>query len=106
MDGFIPLCWDVDEGEVWMEISRFDEELLHYTSLPAGLGQDDLGLNRGDLGPAHVVVFRRVGPRVLMEEPNPRSRPTRCLAPSSPPASAGSAASARVAWASSTRRST
>ena len=74
MDGFIPLFWDVDEGEVWMEISRFEEELLHYTSLPAGLGQNDLGLNRGDLGPAHVVVFRRVGPRVLMEEPNQRYR--------------------------------
>ncbi len=74
MDGFIPLFWDADEGKMWMEIGRFEEELLHYTSLPAGLGQNDLGLNRGDLGPQHVVVFRRVGPRVLMEEPNQRFR--------------------------------
>lgn len=74
MDGFIPLFWDANKGKMWMEIGRFDEDLLHYTSLPAGLGQNDIGLNRGDLGPQHVVVFRRVGPRVLMEEPNQRFR--------------------------------
>lgn len=74
MDGFVPLFWDDDAGKMWMEISRFEEDLLHYTSLPAGLGQNDIGLNRGDLGPQHVVVFRRVGPRVLMEEPNQRFR--------------------------------
>ena len=74
MDGFVPLFWDADKGKMWMEIGRFDEELLHYTSLPAGLGQNDIGLNRGDLGPQHVVVFRRIGPRVLMEEPNQRFR--------------------------------
>jgi hypothetical protein len=70
IDGFIPVYWDEASGDIWLEISRFDEEILHYTSLPAGLGQNDIGLNRGDLGPSQVVVFRRVGPTVLMEEPN------------------------------------
>ena len=70
IDGFLPLYWDASEGTLWMEVGRWDEELLHYTSLPAGLGQNDIGLNRGDLSSEHVVVFRRVGPRVLMEEPN------------------------------------
>lgn len=69
-DGFLPLYWNEEDGKIWLEIDRLDEELLHYTSLPAGLGQNDIGLNRGDLGPSHVVVFRRVGPRVLMVEPN------------------------------------
>lgn len=70
LDGFIPIYWDETAGKVWMEIGRWNEEILHYTSLPAGMGQNDIGLNRGDLSGERVVVFKRVGPRVLMEEPN------------------------------------
>ncbi len=70
IDGFIPLYWDEGAGKLWMEIGRFDEEILHYVSLPAGVGSNDIGLDRGQLGPRHVVEFRRVGPRVLMVQPN------------------------------------
>ena len=69
-DGFIPIYWDEDAGKLWLEIGRFDEELLYYVSLPAGMGQNDLGLNRGDLGPSMVVTFQRIGPKILMYEPN------------------------------------
>jgi hypothetical protein len=70
IDGFVPVYFSEDDGKIWLEISRWNEEFLHYTSLPAGMGQNSLGLNRGDLGARHVVVFKRVGPKVLMEEPN------------------------------------
>ncbi len=69
-DGFIPLYWDSKSGKVWLEISRFESEFLYYVSLPAGMGQNNVGLNRGDLGPSMVVYFQRVGPRILMMEPN------------------------------------
>ena len=69
-DGFIPLYWDAKTGQIWMEIGRFDQELLYYVSLPAGMGQNDLNLNRGDLGPSMVVTFHRVGPKILLYEPN------------------------------------
>jgi len=74
LDGFIPMYWDADEEEMHLEISLFDTDLLHYVSLPAGLGQNDLGLNRGDLGPSQVVRFRLTGPRIMMVEPNYRFR--------------------------------
>jgi hypothetical protein len=70
IDGFLPLYWDATEGKMWMEIGRWNEEMLHYASLPAGMGQNDIGLNRGDLAREQVVVFERVGPRVLMKQPN------------------------------------
>ena len=70
IDGFLPLYWDEAAGKLWMEISRFDEEFLHYGSLAAGIGSNDIGLDRGQLGASHVVAFRRIGPRVLMVEPN------------------------------------
>lgn len=74
IDGFVPIYFDAKVGKIWLEVSRWDTEFLHYTSLPAGLGQNAIGLNRGDLGPSHVVVFQRVGPQVLLVEPNYRYR--------------------------------
>ncbi len=70
IDGFMPVYFDESDGKIWLEIGRWGEDVLHYTSLPAGMGHNDLGLNRGDLGARAVVVFKRVGPKILMEQPN------------------------------------
>ncbi|MEM7218630.1 MAG: zinc-dependent metalloprotease [Pseudomonadota bacterium] len=69
-DGFIPLWWDADKGRVLAEISRFDTDLLYVVSLPTGVGSNDIGLDRGQLGGTRVVFFRRSGPRVLLVERN------------------------------------
>ncbi len=74
LDGFIPVYWDTKAGKLWLEIGLWNQDILHYTSLPAGFGQNDIGLNRGDLGGSRVVQFRRVGPKVFMEEANQRYR--------------------------------
>jgi hypothetical protein len=74
LDGFIPLYWDAAGGRLLMEISRFGEDLIYLSSLPAGLGSNDIGLDRNDAGRTHLVRFERVGPRVLMVEPNTRYR--------------------------------
>jgi hypothetical protein len=70
IDGFLPMYWEAATGNLWLEIGRIGEEILHYTSLPAGVGSNDIGLDRGRLGSQHVVEFHRIGPRVLMVEPN------------------------------------
>jgi hypothetical protein len=70
IDGYMPLYWDGTAGKLYMEIGRFNEELLYQVSLPAGLGSNDVGLDRGQMGDSSVVVFDRVGPKVLMVQPN------------------------------------
>jgi hypothetical protein len=70
IDGFMPLYWSDRDGRMWLEIPRLGQEILYYVSLPAGVGHNDIGLNRGDLGPRYVVKFERVGPKVLMVQPN------------------------------------
>lgn len=70
LDGFVPLYWDARTGTLWLEIPRFDTELLYVRALSAGLGSNDIGLDRGQLGGEHVVTFRRIGSKVLMIEPN------------------------------------
>ena len=74
LDGLFPLYWDDARGRLLLEIGRFDEEFLYQVSLPAGVGSNPLGLDRGQVGPGAVVRFERVGPRVLMVQPNYRFR--------------------------------
>src|SRR5262249_48815539 len=57
-------------GALWMEIDKFDAEMLYATGLAAGLGSNDIGLDRGQSGQGRVVRFRRIGPRVMMVQPN------------------------------------
>src|SRR5690606_29885982 len=76
IDGFMPLYWSERDGKMFLEIGRFDEDILYYISLPAGVGHNDIGLNRGDLGPDYVVRFQRVGPKILMIQPNLSYRAT------------------------------
>jgi hypothetical protein len=74
LDGYMPLYWDNETGKLFMEISRFDQEFLYQVSLPTGVGSNPIGLDRGQLGATRVVFFQRIGPRVLLIEPNYRYR--------------------------------
>jgi hypothetical protein len=70
LDGFVPLQWDPENGKLLMEITRFGEEMIWQVSLASGVGSNPIGLDRSQLGATHIVRFERVGPRVLMVEPN------------------------------------
>ncbi|HAB30844.1 MAG TPA: peptidase [Gemmatimonadetes bacterium] len=75
IDGFLPLYWDEDRGQLWMEIPELDLEMIHFSGFGAGLGSNDLGLDRGALrGGTQIVKFERVGRRVMMVQPNYRFR--------------------------------
>jgi hypothetical protein len=73
-DGFVPIYWDKAEGKMFLQIARWNQEFLYIASLPAGLGSNDIGLDRGLLSEPRVVAFERVGPRVLLIEKNYRFR--------------------------------
>lgn len=69
-EGFFKYYWDEKEGKIWLEITDFDTEFLYVNSLSAGIGSNDIGLDRNQLGSSRVVRFKRVGPKVLMIQPN------------------------------------
>src|SRR5499427_9790182 len=64
--GYFPFSWDAKAGRLWLEIDKWNSEFLYVESLPAGIGSNDIGLDRGQLGQAHVVRFERSGPRALL----------------------------------------
>ncbi|MEX0746789.1 MAG: DUF5117 domain-containing protein, partial [Rhodothermales bacterium] len=93
LKGYFPLFWDAGAGKIWLAIPRFNEEFLYVVSQPAGLGSNDVGLDRTQLGSQQVVYFERVGPKILLKAPNLRFRATS--------ENAAEAASVRDAFASS-----
>lgn len=70
IDGFFPMYWDEATGSLFLEIPELGKEVLYVNGLSAGLGSNDIGLDRAQLGGSAIVSFQRVGPRVLMVEPN------------------------------------
>jgi len=71
LDGLFSLYWDAVAGTLYLEIDRFDEDFLYVRGLAAGLGSNDIGLDRGQgRGSGDLVRFERVGPKILMLQPN------------------------------------
>lgn len=70
MDGFLPIYWDEATGSLWLEIGQWDTDILHATGIGAGLGSNDIGIDRGQTAGSRIVRFHRVGPKVLMTQPN------------------------------------
>src|ERR1043166_6980270 len=55
--GYFPFYWDAKAGKIWLEIDKWNSEFLYVESLPAGIGSNDIGLDRGQVGQTHVVRF-------------------------------------------------
>jgi hypothetical protein len=74
--GLFPLDWDEKAGKLYLEIPLGGKDFLLLDQLPYGMGSNDIGLDRGQLGRERVVHFERVGGKVLLVEPNLRYRST------------------------------
>jgi hypothetical protein len=77
MDGLFPLYWDERTGSMFMEVPYFNQDFLFSNGLSAGLGSNDVGLDRGRGGQGRVVQFQRVGPRVFLVQANQSFRSSR-----------------------------
>lgn len=74
--GFFDYYWSEAEGKMYLSIplDRLGKEFLYVNSLAAGLGSNDIGLDRNQLGGNRVVRFERSGNKVLLMESNLRYR--------------------------------
>ena len=69
-EGYFSFYWDENTGKLWLEVDKLDTEFLYVVSLPAGLGSNDIGLDRGLLGEDRVVKFSKTGRKLLLIQPN------------------------------------
>ncbi|MCU1240132.1 MAG: hypothetical protein JWO71_858 [Candidatus Acidoferrum typicum] len=70
MAGYFNIYWDAKAGRLWLEVDKWGTEFLYQSSMPAGIGSNDIGLDRGQLGGTRVVRFERSGPKVLLVQSN------------------------------------
>lgn len=73
-EGFFDFYYDAENGKIWLKVDKLGQELLYVNSLTGGLGSNDIGLDRNQLGDTRVVRFEREGPKVLLIAPNYRYR--------------------------------
>ncbi|MEM8890790.1 MAG: peptidase, partial [Bacteroidota bacterium] len=73
-EGYFDFFYDEKTGKIMLSIDKFDQEFLYVNSLTAGVGSNDIGLDRGQLGNTRVVKFIRSGPKVMLIQPNQRYR--------------------------------
>ncbi len=69
-DGFLPFYRDAAKGKLWLEVPETGSEFLYVHSLAAGIGSNDIGLDRNQLGQTRVVFFERVDGKLFLTEPN------------------------------------
>ncbi len=74
LPGFLDVFWDRRGGRLFVRIDTFDKDLLYIESLSAGLGSNDIGLDRGQVGRTRLARFERIGPKVLLVQQNTRYR--------------------------------
>jgi hypothetical protein len=72
--GFFEFYFDEKQDKIHLLIDKFETEFLYVESLTAGIGSNDIVLDRNQLGRERVVKFQRRGPKVLLTEINLRYR--------------------------------
>lgn len=68
--GFFNFYYDEEVGRMFLEVDKIDQEFLYVNSLAAGIGSNDIGLDRGQLGGERVVRFEKHGNKLLLIQPN------------------------------------
>jgi len=68
--GYFNFKWDDEKGQIILTVKELDQEFLYVNSLAAGIGSNDIGLDRGQLGDNRVVHFTKVGPKLLLVQRN------------------------------------
>lgn len=68
--GYYSFFYDTQNGKVYLKVDKFEQQFLLQQSLPYGIGSNDIGLDRGQLGNTHLVQFERFGDKVMLRAVN------------------------------------
>ena len=69
-EGFFNYYIDQQTDKVYLEVIDLEKEFLYVHALSSGIGSNDIGLDRGQLGGEKVVYFKKMGNKLMMLEPN------------------------------------
>ncbi|QED36839.1 zinc-dependent metalloprotease [Antarcticibacterium arcticum] len=73
-EGYFNFYYSEKDDEIYLEVKDLDTEFLYVNSLTTGVGSNDIGLDRGQLGNEAVVKFEKAGKKLLLVQPNLKYR--------------------------------
>ena len=73
-EGFFNFHYNEKKDEIYLEVNKLESEFLYVHALTSGLGSNDIGLDRGQLGNEAIVKFQKAGNKLLLIQPNQRYR--------------------------------
>ncbi|GAA4324409.1 zinc-dependent metalloprotease [Pontixanthobacter gangjinensis] len=69
-EGFFNFHYNEKEDEIYLQVDELETEFLYTHFLTTGVGSNDIGLDRGQLGGEAVVKFQKAGNKLLLVQPN------------------------------------
>jgi len=69
-EGYFNFHYSPSEDKIFLEVDNLETEFLYTHFLATGLGSNDLGLDRGQIGDGVVVKFIKSGNKLLLLQPN------------------------------------
>ena len=74
--GFFNFNYHSQKDQLFLSVDKLDQEFLYVNSLSQGIGSNDIGLDRGQLGNERIVYFTKTGNKLLLVQPNLKYRST------------------------------
>ena len=75
-NGFFDFTYSHKKDLIYLTVKELDKQFLYINSLSQGMGNNDIGLDRGQLGRERVVLFSKSGNKLMLIQPNLRYRST------------------------------
>ena len=69
-NGYFNFFYEESQDKMYLEVKDLDKEFLYVNSLSSGIGSNDIGLDRGQLGGDRVVKFVKMGNKLMLVQPN------------------------------------
>ena len=74
--GFFDFTYNYDKDLIYLTVNELEKEFLYVNSLSSGMGNNDIGLDRGQLGNQRIVYFSKFGDKLMLIQPNLSYRST------------------------------
>ena len=72
-EGYFDFFYEESTDKIYLKVKKLNEQFLYVNSLATGIGSNDIGLDRGQLGSERVVYFEKAGNKLLIQ-PNLKYR--------------------------------
>lgn len=69
-EGYFTFYYDENKDKIFLQVENLEREFLYVNALSEGIGSNDIGLDRGQLGNTRVVKFIKAGNKLLLVQPN------------------------------------